>query len=121
MRTSQKHVANNSAVLTKTQLLDKVSKHLPIKNGALETDRAFGVMPMRALPADYKSAVPAQPRAAREEGGIVALARGLWSRTNKTHIAKIIAIIVVAFAVAEIDEPGAFTIDSIRRGRPKPA
>ena len=51
LRTSQKHLANNSAVLTKTQLLDKVSIQLPITNGALETDRAFGVTPMRALPA----------------------------------------------------------------------
>ena len=48
LRTSQKHLANNSAVLTKAQLLDKVSKHLPVTNGALETDRAFGVTPMRA-------------------------------------------------------------------------
>ena len=46
LRTSQKHLANNSAVLTKAQLLDKVSKHLPVTNGALETDRAFGVTAM---------------------------------------------------------------------------
>ena len=59
LRTSQKHLANNSAVLTKTQLLDKVSKHLPVTNGAFEIHRAFGVTPMRAPPADYKSAIPA--------------------------------------------------------------
>ena len=57
LRASQKHLANNSAVLTKTQLLDKVSKHLPVTNGALETDRAFGVTPMRALPAKYNLAL----------------------------------------------------------------
>ena len=59
LRTSQKHLANNSAVLTKTQLLDKVSIQLPITNGALETGRAFGVTPMRALPAKYNLALPA--------------------------------------------------------------
>ena len=35
LRTSQKHLANNSAVLTKTQLLNKVSKHLPVTNSGL--------------------------------------------------------------------------------------
>ena len=51
LRTSQKHLANNGAVLTKTQLLNKVSKHLLVINGGLETGRAFGVTPMRAPPA----------------------------------------------------------------------
>ena len=59
LRTSQKHLANNSAVLTKTQLLNKVSKHLLVINGGLETGRAFGVTPMRALPAKYNLALPA--------------------------------------------------------------
>ena len=59
MRTSQKHLANNSAVLTKTQLPDKVSKHLPVTNGAFEIYRAFGVTPMRTLPAKYNLALPA--------------------------------------------------------------
>ena len=59
LRTSQKHLANNSAVLTKTQMLDKVSKHLPVTNGAFEIYCAFGETPMRAPPADYKSAIPA--------------------------------------------------------------
>ena len=57
LRTSQKHLANNSAVLTKTQLLNKVSKHLLVINGGLETGRAFGVTPMRALPAKYNLAL----------------------------------------------------------------
>ena len=35
LRTSQKHLANNSAVLTKTQMLDKVSKHLLVTNSGL--------------------------------------------------------------------------------------
>ena len=35
LRTSQKHLANNSAVLTKTQVLDKVSKHLLVTNSGL--------------------------------------------------------------------------------------
>ena len=35
LRTSQKHLANNSAMLTKTQLLDKVSKHLLVTNSGL--------------------------------------------------------------------------------------
>ena len=59
LRTSQKHLANNSAVLTKTQLLNKVSKHLLVINGGLETGRAFGVTPMRASPAKYNLAIPA--------------------------------------------------------------
>ena len=59
LRTSQKYLANNGAVLTKTQLLDKVSKHLPVTNGAFEIHRAFGVTPMRALPAKYNLALPA--------------------------------------------------------------
>ena len=63
LRTSQKHLANNSAVLTKTQLLSKVSKHLLVINGGLETGRAFGVTPMRALPAKYNLALPVQPTA----------------------------------------------------------
>ena len=59
LRTSQKHLANNSAVLTKTQLPDKVSKHLPVTNGAFEIYCAFGETPMRALPAKYNLAIPA--------------------------------------------------------------
>ena len=68
LRTSQKHLANNSAVLTKAQLLNKVSKHLPITNGALAQTVLLGRRPCgrlqpsttwRSHPADYKSAIPA--------------------------------------------------------------
>ena len=59
LRTSQKHLANNSAVLTKTQLPDKVSKHLPVTNGALAIDRASWETSMRASPAKYNLALPA--------------------------------------------------------------
>ena len=49
LRTSQKHLANNSAVLTKTQLLNKVSKHLPVTNGALAQTVLWGRRPCGRL------------------------------------------------------------------------
>ena len=45
LRTSQKHLANNSAVLTKTQLLNKVSKHLLVINGGLAQTVLWGRRP----------------------------------------------------------------------------
>ena len=51
LRTSQKHLANNGAVLTKAQLLNKISKHLPITNGALAQTVLWGRRPCgRLLP-----------------------------------------------------------------------
>ena len=45
LRTSQKHLANNGAVLTKTQLLNKVSKHLLVINGGLAQTVLWGRRP----------------------------------------------------------------------------
>ncbi len=41
LRASQKHLANNSVVPTKTQLLNKVSKYLPATNSGLAIKSCF--------------------------------------------------------------------------------
>ena len=51
-------LSNNSAVLTKTQLLNKVSKHLDRYKWWIGTDRVFGETPMRASPADLEFGAP---------------------------------------------------------------
>ena len=58
LRTPQKHLANNSAVLTKTQRLNKASKHLARYKWWIGTDRVFGETPMRASPADLEFGAP---------------------------------------------------------------